>query len=49
MYLEYWGLQKFPFENVPDPEFMYYSSEHEEALARLAYACLLYTSPSPRD
>jgi general secretion pathway protein A len=38
MYLEYWGLQKFPFESVPDPEFMYYSSEHEEALARLIYA-----------
>jgi len=38
MYLEYWGLQKFPFENVPDPEFMYYSAEHEEALARLVYA-----------
>jgi len=38
MYLEYWGLEKFPFENVPDPEFMYYSSEHEEALARLVYA-----------
>jgi general secretion pathway protein A len=37
MYLEYWGLQKFPFENVPDPEFMYYSTEHEEALARLLY------------
>jgi len=38
MYLAYWGLQKYPFENVPDPEFMYYSSEHEEALARLIYA-----------
>lgn len=38
MYLEYWGLQKFPFENAPDPEFMYYSSEHEEALIRLIYA-----------
>ena len=38
MYLEYWGLQKFPFENVPDPAFMYYSSEHEEALSRLVYA-----------
>jgi general secretion pathway protein A len=38
MYLEYWGLQKFPFENVPDPEFMYYSSEYEEALSRLTYA-----------
>lgn len=38
MYLEYWGLHKFPFENAPDPEFMYYSSEHEEALVRLVYA-----------
>lgn len=38
MYLEYWGLQRFPFENAPDPGFMYYSSEHEEALIRLVYA-----------
>jgi general secretion pathway protein A len=38
MYLEYWGFQKYPFENVPDPGFMYYSSEHEEALVRLVYA-----------
>ena len=38
MYLEYWGLNKSPFENVPDPVFMYYSPEHEEALTRLLYA-----------
>lgn len=38
MYLEYWGLQEFPFENVPDPDFMYFSQEHEEALIRLLYA-----------
>ncbi|MCD6265936.1 MAG: AAA family ATPase [Deltaproteobacteria bacterium] len=38
MYLEYWGLEKYPFENVPDPDFMYYSQEHEEALVRLVYA-----------
>jgi len=37
MYLEYWGFKKFPFENVPDPNFMYYSPEHEEALARFLY------------
>ncbi|MDO9530495.1 MAG: AAA family ATPase [Syntrophales bacterium] len=37
MYLEYWGLKRFPFENVPDPNFMYYSPEHEEALARFLY------------
>lgn len=38
MYLEYWGLEKYPFENVPDPEFLFYSKEHEEALVRLLYA-----------
>ncbi len=38
MYLEYWGLSEFPFENVPDPKFMYYSQEFEEALVRLIYA-----------
>ncbi len=38
MYLEYWRLKKFPFDNVPDPEFMYYSPTHNEALARLLYA-----------
>lgn len=38
MYLEHWGLQKFPFENVPDPNFFYLSKSHEEGLTRLIYA-----------
>ena len=38
MYLEYWGLKRFPFENVPDPDFIYYSPDHLEALSRLLYA-----------
>jgi len=38
MYTQYWGLQKKPFENTPDPAFLYRSSQHEEALARLLYA-----------
>lgn len=38
MYLEYWGFNKFPFENVPDPDFFYLSKSHEEALTRLIYA-----------
>jgi len=38
MYLEYWGLKIFPFENVPDPDFFYLSRSHEEALTRLIYA-----------
>lgn len=38
MYLEYWGFEKFPFENVPDPDFFYLSKIHEEGLERLIYA-----------
>jgi len=38
MYLEHWGFRKFPFENVPDPDFFYLSKTHEEALSRLIYA-----------
>ncbi len=38
MYLEYWNLQKFPFENVPNPAFLYHSPQHEEALIRLLFA-----------
>jgi len=38
MYLEYWGFNKFPFDNVPDPEFFFLSKPHEEGLARLVYA-----------
>ena len=38
MYEGYWGLREKPFENVPDPRFLFRSAEHEEALARLRYA-----------
>ena len=38
MYLEYWGFQVLPFENVPDPRFFFLSRTHEEALTRLIYA-----------
>lgn len=37
MYEKYWGLKESPFENTPDPRFLYYSKEHEEALSRLLY------------
>lgn len=37
MFLEYWGLVKEPFINVPDPEFLFPSPKHEEALMRLLY------------
>ncbi|MBT9131771.1 AAA family ATPase [candidate division NPL-UPA2 bacterium Unc8] len=38
MYEEYWELSKKPFQNTPDHEFLYLSSEHEEALMRMRYA-----------
>lgn len=38
MYERYWGLTEKPFENTPNPRFMYYSHKHEEALTRLLYA-----------
>ena len=38
MYEQYWGLKEKPFENTPDPRFLYHSSQHEKALMRLLYA-----------
>jgi len=38
MYESYWGFSQKPFENTPDPQFLYLSEEHEEALSRLFYA-----------
>ena len=37
MYEEHWGLREMPFENTPDPRFLYYSPQHEEGLSRLLY------------
>ncbi len=38
MYEAYWKLREKPFENTPDPRFIYYSRKHEEALSRMLYA-----------
>jgi general secretion pathway protein A len=37
MYEKYWGLDQAPFENVPDPSFLYESPQHREALSRMLY------------
>lgn len=37
MYQSYWGLKEKPFENTPDPKFLYYSQQYEEAIARMLY------------
>ena len=34
----YWGLKEAPFENSPNPKFLYLSPEHEDGLTRLVYA-----------
>jgi general secretion pathway protein A len=48
MYCEYWKLKIPPFENVPNPRFVFYSPNHDESLMRLFYtvkgrkgACML--------
>jgi len=38
MYEDQFGLKEKPFENTPDPRFLYYSPEHEEAINRLIYS-----------
>jgi len=37
MYKDYWGFKEFPFENTPDPRFLYLSPSHQEGLMRLSY------------
>lgn len=37
MYTRHWSLFAKPFELTPDPRYVYYSREHEEALLRLMY------------
>lgn len=38
MYEKYWNLKEKPFENTPDPKFIYYDSQHKEGISRLLYA-----------
>ncbi len=38
MYESYWELSEPPFDNSPNPKFLYLSPEHEEALIRMVYA-----------
>ncbi|MFH1335212.1 MAG: AAA family ATPase [Candidatus Zixiibacteriota bacterium] len=38
MYEAYWGLKEKPFQNTPDPRFIYLSAQHLEAAALMIYA-----------
>jgi general secretion pathway protein A len=37
MYQQFFGLRALPFSIAPDPEYLYLSSQHREALAHLLY------------
>jgi general secretion pathway protein A len=37
MYESHWRLKEKPFENTPDPRYVYYSEQHQEALSRMLY------------
>ena len=37
MYEEYWRLGDKPFRNTPDPRYLFFTSQYEEALARMLY------------
>jgi type II secretory pathway predicted ATPase ExeA len=37
MYTRFYGLSKKPFENTPDPGFLYLSKRHREVLASILY------------
>jgi len=38
MYNKFFGFKEKPFKLVPDPEYLFLSKSHEEALAHLSYA-----------
>jgi len=38
MYEKYWKLKVKPFNNTPDPRFLYMSSQYEDAMMKLTYA-----------
>jgi general secretion pathway protein A len=38
MYTHFWGFREKPFRQLPNPDFLFLSATHEEALAHLNYA-----------
>jgi len=37
MYEQYWNLKEKPFQNTPDPRYLYLSPQHEDVLMKLTY------------
>ena len=44
MYLEHFGLSRKPFEQLPDPAFMYLSEKHDAALTSIGFAVAIQDS-----
>ncbi len=38
LYERFWDFKHKPFENTPDPRFLFFTSQHQEALFKLQYA-----------
>lgn len=44
MYLKHFNLKRTPFDQVPDPDFLFLTEQHEEALARMQFALAINDS-----
>lgn len=44
MYLKHFGLEKKPFEQLPDPEFLFLSEKHDTALSSIGFAVAIQDS-----
>lgn len=44
MYLKHFGLDRKPFEQLPDPAFLYMSEKHETALSNIGFAVAIQDS-----
>ena len=44
MYLKHLKLERKPFDQLPDPDFLYLAEQHEEALSRMQFAVAINDS-----
>jgi general secretion pathway protein A len=44
MYLKHFGLDRKPFEQLPDPEFLFLSEKHDAALSSIGFAVAIQDS-----
>lgn len=44
MYLKHFKLERKPFDQLPDPDFLYLAEQHDEALSRMQFAVAINDS-----